>query len=75
MVGVGVGVAVGTGVGVVSHESGVAVGEAKLSVLETTSMNAILVGPVAPVEIFSEELDRVPESLFEGVVQSRTLYL
>lgn len=77
-VGVGVGVSVGAGVGVAvgSHESGDSVGEENVPEVESTSINAILVGLVAPVEIYSDELDNVPDVVtLDGVVQSLTLYL
>ena len=70
-------VVVGAAVVVVTgaHESGERSGAANDSIGESTSINAILVGATSPVEILRVDVDTVPESLFEGVVQSRTLYL
>jgi hypothetical protein len=78
--GVGVGVSpnigpVVVGVGAGAHESGDSVGDENPAASGTTSMNAILVGATAPVEILRVDVDKVPDSLFEGVVQSRTLNL
>ena len=58
-----------------AHESGERSGAANDSNGESTSINAILSGATAPVEILRVDVDTIPESLFEGVVQSRTLYL